>query len=541
LASVWQEVLGVKRLGIKDSFFELGGDSIKAVQIAARLRGHQLHLAIRDLFRYPTVLELSPHVQTLTRQTDQGPVEGEVRLTPIQQGLFERSAQLPHHYNQAVMLYRRDGFDEAILGRVFEGIVSHHDALRMRYRKEAEGIVQWNGGLAEAGFSLDVIDLHAEPDVETRIAAEAERLQRGLHLEQGPLLRLGLMKTGEGDHLLIVIHHLVVDGVSWRILFEDVQTGYEQAERGGEIRFPEKTDAFRTWSEALSRYADSKEQLGEIAYWKQIEQTPAGVLPEEERPGESDRSGGAVTIELSQEETDQLLNQAGRAYHTEINDILLTGLGLVLREWSGGRQFVVDLEGHGREEIGEAVDVSRTVGWFTAVVPTLLDLGASEALSDCIKTVKEGLRSVPNKGLGYGVLKYMTAAEHKGELKFDLRPEICFNYLGQFDQDVTGGVFEASEYGTGSSMDRNLQSEYKLSLNGMVSGGKLMFTCNYAADTYRRATVEWWMACYAEQLRRLIAHCTGQAYSEKTASDFSSSGLDIEEIENIYTLLEQMN
>nr|WP_231574946.1 non-ribosomal peptide synthase/polyketide synthase [Paenibacillus sp. FSL R7-0273] len=533
LASVWQEVLGVKRLGIKDSFFELGGDSIKAVQIAARLRGHQLHLAIRDLFRYPTVLELSPHVQTLTRQTDQGPVEGEVRLTPIQQGLFERSAQLPHHYNQAVMLYRRDGFDEAILGRVFEGIVSHHDALRMRYRKEAEGIVQWNGGLAEAGFSLDVIDLHAEPDVETRIAAEAERLQRGLHLEQGPLLRLGLMKTGEGDHLLIVIHHLVMDGVSWRILFEDVQTGYEQAERGGEIRFPEKTDAFRTWSEALARYADSKEQLGEIAYWKQIEQTPAGVLPEEERPGESDRSGGAVTIELSQEETDQLLNQAGRAYHTEINDILLTGLGLVLREWSGGRQFVVDLEGHGREEIGEAVDVSRTVGWFTAVVPTLLDLGASEALSDCIKTVKEGLRSVPNKGLGYGVLKYMTAAEHKGELKFDLRPEICFNYLGQFDQDVTGGVFEASEYGTGSSMDRNLQSEYKLSLNGMVSGGKLMFTCNYAADTYRRATVERWMARYAEQLRRLIAHCTGQAHREKTASDFRLADVEPKEARSL--------
>jgi non-ribosomal peptide synthase protein (TIGR01720 family) len=201
----------------------------------------------------------------------------------------------------------------------------------------------------------------------------------------------------------------------------------------------------------------------------------------------------------------------------------------------------VDLEGHGREEIGEAVDVSRTVGWFTTVVPTLLDLGSCETLPGCIKRVKEGLRSVPNKGLGYGVLKYMTAAEHKRELTFELRPEICFNYLGQFDRDVTTDLFETSAYGTGTSIDPNLPGEYKLNLNGMVIGGELVFTCDYAADTYRRETVERWMACYAEQLRRLIAHCMGQAHSEKTASDFSSSGLDIDEVENIYSLLEQID
>ncbi|MEK5235966.1 condensation domain-containing protein [Paenibacillus sp. FSL L8-0470] len=229
----------------------------------------------------------------MAHKIDQRPVEGEVRLTPIQQGLFERSPQLPHHYNQAVMLHRRDGFNEVILRRVFERIAQHHDALRMRYREEAGGIVQWSCGPQEASFGLDVIDLRGETAVDTRIAAEAERLQRGLHLEQGPLLRLGLMKTGEGDHLLIVIHHLVVDGVSWRILFEDVQTGYEQAERGEEIRFPEKTDAFQTWSEALARYADSEEQLREIAYWKRVEEMPAAALPADEGPGSGgDRRSG---------------------------------------------------------------------------------------------------------------------------------------------------------------------------------------------------------------------------------------------------------
>ncbi|WP_248549775.1 condensation domain-containing protein, partial [Paenibacillus odorifer] len=303
MASVWQDVLNVNRIGVQDSFFELGGDSIKAVQIAARLRQHQLQLAIRDLFRYPTILELSPHVQTLARQIDQRPVEGKVPLTPIQHRLFEQSLLLPHHYNQAVMLHRQDEFDEGVLRRVFERIVAHHDALRMSYRIEGQDIIQRNGGLAEARFGMDVIDLRGEPAVEERIAAEADRLQRGLHLEQGPLLRLGLMKTGEGDHLLIVIHHLVVDGVSWRILFEDLQTGYEQAQRGEVIRFPEKTDAFQTWSKALARYADSEELLREIAYWKRIEQTAVAVLPTDEGSGEEYRTGGAVTIKLSREET----------------------------------------------------------------------------------------------------------------------------------------------------------------------------------------------------------------------------------------------
>ncbi|MDH6447577.1 non-ribosomal peptide synthase protein (TIGR01720 family), partial [Paenibacillus sp. PastF-4] len=529
MASVWQDVLNVNRIGVQDSFFELGGDSIKAVQIAARLRQHQLQLAIRDLFRYPTILELSPHVQTLARQIDQRPVEGKVPLTPIQHRLFEQSLLLPHHYNQAVMLHRQDEFDEGVLRRVFERIVAHHDALRMSYRIEGQDIIQRNGGLAEARFGMDVIDLRGEPAVEERIAAEADRLQRGLHLEQGPLLRLGLMKTGEGDHLLIVIHHLVVDGVSWRILFEDLQTGYEQAQRGEVIRFPEKTDAFQTWSKALARYADSEELLREIAYWKRIEQTAVAVLPTDEGSGEEYRTGGAVTIKLSREETTQLLNQANRAYYTEINDILLTGLGLALQEWTGERRFIVDLEGHGREEIGELVDVSRTVGWFTTIVPTLLDLSASGDLTESIKAVKEELRSVPNKGLGYGVLKYLTAAEHKQELKFDLRPEICFNYLGQFDRDVSTSVFESSSYGTGRSIDPNRPRDYKLSVNGMVIGGELVFTCDYAAEVYQKETVERWMTRYAKALRRLITHCIKQTHSEKTASDFRLANLEPQE------------
>ncbi|MEO2261323.1 condensation domain-containing protein, partial [Paenibacillus amylolyticus] len=513
LATIWQDVLRIEQVGIQDNFFELGGDSIKAVQIAARLRGHQLHLAIRDLFRYPTILELSPHMQKLAHQINQGPVEGEVGLTPIQQRLLEGTVQLPHHYNQAVMLHRRTGFDEGILRRVFERIVAHHDALRMRYREEVQGIVQWNLGLTEASFGLDVIDLRSETTLDTRISAEADRLQRELHLEQGPLMRLGLMKTREGDHLMIVIHHLVVDGVSWRILFEDIQTGYEQAERGEEIRLPEKTDAFQTWSAALARYADSEAQLNEIDYWKRMEQTPFAALPVVDELGTGE-AAGVVTFRLSRDETSQLLNQVGRAYNTEINDMLLTGLGLALQEWTGEERFMVDLEGHGREEIGEGVDVSRTVGWFTTMVPTLLDLGACEALSDCIKAVKEGLRSMPNKGLGYGVLKYLTAAEHKRELKFNLRPEICFNYLGQFDGDMTTDVFESSAYGTGRSIDPTRPSEYKLSMNGMVIGGELVFTCDYAADTYRREMVEGWMARYTAQLRRLIAHCIQQTHSE---------------------------
>ncbi|WP_246063161.1 condensation domain-containing protein, partial [Paenibacillus ehimensis] len=195
------------------------------------------------------------------------------------------------------------------------------------------------------------------------------------------------------------------------------------------IRLPHKTDSFKTWAEQLLRYAGSPAMERERAYWQQIEQGGYAPLPKdnaEVRPllKESD----VVTVRWTAEETEQLLKQAHRAYRTEMNDLLLTALGTAIREWSGLDRVPVNLEGHGREEIIPDVDVSRTVGWFTSQFPVVLELGQDEPVGQRIKRVKEGLRHIPNKGIGYGILRYLSAPQEG--MKFGVEPEISFNYLG---------------------------------------------------------------------------------------------------------------
>ncbi|WP_036715381.1 condensation domain-containing protein, partial [Paenibacillus ehimensis] len=353
LAEVWQAVLGVEKVGILDNFFELGGDSIKALQVASRLLQAGYKLVMKDLFQYPTVAALSPYLQASGKRASQEAVEGEVELTPIQRWFFGQQPADAHHSNQSVMLYRKEGFNEAALRATMQKIAEHHDALRMVFRETGSGYAAWNRGVNEGElFSLEVVDFSAMTDCAAAVEAKATAIQGGIDLEHGPLMKLGLFHCPDGDHLLIAIHHLVVDGVSWRILFEDIAAGYEQALRGETIRLPHKTDSFKTWAEQLLRYAGSPAMERERAYWQQIEQGGYAPLPKdnaEVRPllKESD----VVTVRWTAEETEQLLKQAHRAYRTEMNDLLLTALGMAIREWSGLDRVPVNLEGHGREEI----------------------------------------------------------------------------------------------------------------------------------------------------------------------------------------------
>ena len=428
LAAAWQQVLQLERVGIRDNFFELGGDSIKAIQIAARLHEQQLRFEMKDLFRHPTIAELAPLTRRLEVKREQGPMEGEVPLTPIQHWFFEQPLEAPHHYNQSMMLYRAEGWDPSRVEAAFERLVEHHDALRMIYELEGERVRQRCRGLEEGPFfTLDCVDVRGEADPAGRIEETAEGLQAGLDLEKGPLVRLGLFATDEGDHLLIVIHHLVVDGVSWRILLEDLETLY-----GGGV-LPEKTSSYREWAEGLIRYGESREAAKEEVYWQEIEQQEIPSMPRDRESREVHRFGNSRTevVTLDEATTSQLLTEAHQAYRTEINDLLLAALSLAIREWSGADQVAIHLEGHGREEILPEVDLTRTVGWFTSIYPVVLPV-RTEDPGTVIKEVKETLRRVPHKGVGYGVRRYLQGKRGK------LQPGISFNYLGQLDQ--TGAI-----------------------------------------------------------------------------------------------------
>ncbi|MBE5097604.1 condensation domain-containing protein, partial [Bacillus thuringiensis] len=526
----------------------LGGDSIKSIQVSSRLHQAGYRVDMKDLFRYSTVASLSPHVEKMMRIAEQGEITGEVTLTPIQQWFFDREVTAPHHFNQAFLLYRKQGFDVTALRKTMQKIAEHHDALRMVFRQTEQGYEGWNRGIEEELFNLEVMDFTGNVNPASKIEEAVNKIQSSIDLREGPLMKLGLFQCEEGDHLLIVIHHLVVDGVSWRILLEDIGTGYEQVKNGEEIQLPQKTDSFQLWAEQLTRYANNPEMEKEREYWNEIEKIPMELLPKDE---EQDcgliKDGENITIQWTASETEQLLKQANRAYSTEINDLLLTALGRAIHKWTGMENIVVNLEGHGRESILSDLDITRTVGWFTSQYPVILPIEAKDDLSYQIKNIKEGLRHIPNKGIGYGLLKYLSEKQEKHN--FTLKPEISFNYLGQFDQDLENSTMQISSYSSGLSANTDQLRVFVLDINSMILDGKMLLTINYNRKQYHRETIEQLANGLQESLQEIIKHCVTKEQAELTPSDIIFKGITIEaldriieetkhigEIENVYPL-----
>ena len=540
LVNVWQDALKTEGIGVRDNFFHLGGDSIKAIQVLSKLNAYGLKLEMKDLFKHPVIEEVSSWVKEVVHIADQGIVEGKTSLTPVQRWLFEQRFAEKHYFNQSVLLHHSKGFAENILRSVFTKLLEHHDALRMVARRESDDIVLFNRGIEGNLYSLETVDLMNQDYFLENIEAEADRLQKSVDLYNGPLVKAGLFKTNEGDYLLLVIHHLVVDGISWRIILQDLFNGYMQASRDEEIKLPAKTDSFYDWSAQLSRYANSQALLSEVDYWADVEAININPLPKDRPITERKyKDIKQVRVELTANDTTRLLKDVSQAYNTEINDILLAALGFAVKEWTGEERVLINLEGHGREEITNNIDISRTVGWFTAQYPVVLDLSGSRDLTYRIKSVKESLRRIPNKGIGYGILRYLTLPENKASLRFNLRPEVSFNYLGQFDIDLDNDGFSIADVSLG--MSPNMECLYAIDINGMVNQGRLILTFAYHDGEYKRETIAKFAANFQEKLAQIINHCAKRNYTEMTPSDFTYKKNSIDELETALSDLDTRN
>ncbi|WP_159882428.1 non-ribosomal peptide synthetase [Paenibacillus puerhi] len=541
LADIWKTLLGAERIGVHDHFFHLGGDSIKAIQAAARLQKFGYKLGVRDFFAYPTITELEPRVQRLTVIAPQEPVVGELVPGPVQSWFFERAFAEPHHFNQSVMLFREEGWNEAYLQTVFQRLVVHHDVLRMRCVRAGSHYRLVQQGIDEAEvrtcFTLETAAVDARHKLE-QIRLMADEQQAGLDLEQGPLLKAKLFHADEGSYLLIVIHHLVVDGVSWRILLEDLAEGYDQSVRGEPVSFAAKTHAYQAWTAALNRYASSEELRSELAYWQRMESKPYALLPRDlpDFDAYSNTIGLAqeCSFTLTAEETEDLLKHVHHAYHTEIEDVLLAALALAVKDWARDERVLVLLEGHGREPLFPELDVSRTVGWFTSQYPVMLELDSSR---HPIISVKEQLRSVPSKGIGYGVLKYMAPAEVRDSSVFAIEPEISFNYLGQIDQESVTGGFVLSDAPMGWQISPNAERISLIGIHAVIQKGRLTVKIDYNPYVFQRVTMHTFAEGYRRHLTSLIRHCLTKKQSELTSSDVSSEEITQEDLEDLFSLL----
>ncbi|HJP95206.1 MAG TPA: amino acid adenylation domain-containing protein [Pyrinomonadaceae bacterium] len=574
-ARIWQEVLGVEQVGITDNFFELGGDSIVSIQIVARARDAGLSITPKQVLQHASISELAAITKisrALAAEEELG--EGTIPLTPIQHWFFEQELPDPHHYNQAVMLELKQPASADLLKKTFEQLIEHHDALRLRFEHDARG---WQQTIAacETQQVFARVDLSSfTPEAQTtEIKTIADHTQSSLDLSDGPITRGVYFDLGATrlHRLLIVIHHLAVDGVSWRILLDDMQRAYEQLQRGEDVALPLKTLSFKRWSELINAHAQSDAVRRELEYWTTESRHNVGKLPVDLAGDNTVDSARSLSVFLTAEETRLLLQEVPRAYQTQINDVLLAALAQALTEWTSEKRVLVDVEGHGREEIVESCDLSRTVGWFTTIFPVLLEVSNSSAPGETLKSVKEQLRRVPNRGIGYGLLRYLRGDEAIcTQLEKFPQAQVSFNYLGQLDQVFRdesnslecGGLaplwsrsgvidnkaapgrrtprtrrnqahFALTNDPVGQSRGKLGRRKYLIEIDGAVRDGRLQMEWVYSEELHAQHTIEAVAESFIRKLRKLIEHCVLREVREYTPSDFPLAHLNERQLAQI--------
>ncbi|MGY3199992.1 amino acid adenylation domain-containing protein/non-ribosomal peptide synthase protein (TIGR01720 family) [Streptomyces sp. TE5632] len=534
LAAIWADVLRVERVGARDNFFALGGDSILSIQIVSRARQAGLALTTKDVFRHQTVAELALRVTGAVPAAADAAPPAEAPLTPIQRWYLDgRRPDDPLRFTMSQRLELAPGTDRSALRPAVDALVRHHPALRTRFRRTDDN---WHqdvlpdvpGGILT---HHDVTGLDG-PALEAEVRRAADAARASLDPTEGRVVRVLLFDRGPDlpAHLLFTVHHLVVDGVSWRILLADLETAHRCAADGRPVDLPPATTAYGHWAARLETHTRSGALDGDLAHWERTAAASAD-LPAG-RPGPNTHGTAAtVTVLLEPETTEALLRRVPAVYRTQVNDVLLSALGRTLARWCGRDTVLVGVEGHGREDLFDDVDLSRTVGWFTAEFPLALSVAPDAGWHDTLRSVKEQLRAVPLHGLSHGALRRLLP---DSPLAAAPVPRVGFNYHGQWDANGSQSrLYGAALPPAGSDTDPDAPRPYLLDITGVVQDGRLELGWTYPPAVYDESTVRELADEMCAALRDIVAHCTRPDAGGRTPSDFPLAGLGQTELDRL--------
>ncbi|NTX63938.1 non-ribosomal peptide synthase/polyketide synthase [Myxococcus sp. CA051A] len=561
LASIWAQVLGRPQVSVHEDFFELGGDSILGIQVISRAAQAGLHLSAKQLFDHPTVARLAAVVSEAPREViAQGPVTGPVELTPIQRWFLARELSGAHHFNQALRFTLRERMVAAHLDRALQLVREHHDALRLRFTRDGQG--GWHQELMglEGTLPLETVDLsRCAPGARSaEVEAYSARVQERLKPSTGDVARAVLFDLGPEvpQELLLVIHHLAVDAVSWRVLLEDLLSAYQRLRADEPVRLPAKTLSYQSWASRLVEHARTPSAREEATFWLGLPWARVGSLPREVEGGVANTEGASRLVEVTLEpgETQVLLQDVAKAFRAKPDELLLAALAHVLRRWTGASCVRVEMEGHGRENLFGEVDLSRTVGWFTSLYPVLVE-SMGDGPGAWVRAAKEAVRRTPSKGVGFGVLRYLSPDRALRERLSALPvPEVGFNYLGQFDNVLPATApLRLSEGSAGPTHAPEGLRAHLLDVDCAVSGGRMRLMFTHGSGIHRTETVERLAHALRAALRELIAHGTsedprglspldfplaklGQGALEGLADRLASQGQRLRDVEDLYPL-----
>ncbi|MGH9334017.1 MAG: FkbM family methyltransferase, partial [Vicinamibacteria bacterium] len=505
LAAVWCEVLGLDEVSPDDNFFEVGGDSILSIQVVSRARKAGWKISPKDIFRFQTVSELAAAAKPVQPMEAAAPISDPSLLTPIQRWFFDLELVDPHHFNHAVLLEIADGASAERMASAITEIAARHDVFRLRFEPGSAGPVTRFDD--DARLALAFVDLSALPSEERANALEraAESLQKSLDLSKGPLARAAWFGMGEESEsrLLLICHHLVVDGVSWRLLLEEIARGCE----GAAAEEISKAGSYRAWAGALARYARSAPLREELSYWKELAaERPLPFPKDRASSAEEDlfESVESAALSLDREQTAALLEVPSNN-RVQVTDVLVTALLATLGPWSGNRRFLIDLESHGREAI-ENVDPASIVGWLTSIFPVLLRYEPAASLDEMLDTVKEQLGRVPRNGIGFGVLRYLSSFEGAEELRSIGPAELIFNYLGRFQsKGPSRAALRTLPGGLGPTRNPKARRHHPIEVTALISGEELRIEWTYSSRAYERGTMERLARGYVSNLRAILS------------------------------------
>ncbi|WP_298500442.1 condensation domain-containing protein [uncultured Algibacter sp.] len=540
LLKIWEEVLGFSPISTNDNFFEIGGDSILSIQILSKARKVGIELKANQIFENQTIAELALFSKKNKPKNITEPIiTGEVSLTPIQHWFFETHKIAPHFWNQITEI---KNISNTISSNQIESIatklVFHHDTLRSSFTLKDEIWKAYilNPESIKPFESISLQSIESKNTQDSEIQKTIETIQNNFKLSDGGLFKILYFncKKIQENRIFIIAHHLIIDFVSWNIIFHDIQFALKQIENNKEITFNKKTDSIKKWGEYLKALVNSKQIQNELEFWlsqkKDLKQFPVDFKINSNVYNE--KSIVNYTSIIDKKGTTTLLFKGNELYNTKIEDLLITALSKTLFEWANMEHICLGLERQGRALDDDTIDISNTVGWFTSYFPVTLENNNVDDIGEKIKSVKEQLNAIPNNGIGYTIIKYLT---NKNKTDLDINPKVIFNYLGNTNDTLDNSKinFQFLSHGTRSQLS---ERTYQIELNTYVKNGKLNINWSYTKALYKEITFIKLANAFETNLNELITYCNKKESGEYTPSDFPESGLNQEDLDSLMNL-----
>jgi amino acid adenylation domain-containing protein/non-ribosomal peptide synthase protein (TIGR01720 family) len=536
LITAWCRLLGVEQVGVSDHFLELGGDSIIATQAVAAANDLGLGITMKDFFAHPTIAEQAALAAgRVTSKADRGDDHRDAPLTPIQRWFVDLDFVSPDHYNFGVLVTTDERLDAGHVRRALEQLVARHEALATVFAVGAQASRDIAPADAVSVAEVAVPDAASLP---AAVLAAAEAAHARIDRTAGPLVTATLLPTDgpDADRLLLVTHHLVIDGVSLRVLLEEFQTIYRSLVAGQDPVLPVRSSSYKEWATRLSAYAASEAARSELPYWSAVPARPVAALPVGD--GGLEREARRAEFTLNETATDILLRELPVKCRARIEEVLLTCLFEGLRAWTGHRSLLVSFEGHGRESVLPELDLTRTVGWFSTMYPVEFAVGTDGDTDadiderDVLAVVKDVMRAVPNRGIGYGVLRHLSPSpEVRSALAGASRPQVAFNYLGRFDAQVdSSSIFGPALEPIGPLVAPDNHRPWPLYFQGHVVGGRAHFFLEHASTEVDTAVIAAVMERFGTLLRSFIERRDSEDLIEARRDGFADAGLTGDEV-----------